>query len=90
MVFANKANVMGRFFFHLRDGDRRMADEEGTVLPDLSAAKHEARLCARELLAEAIKNAAVRVPDLLVIADSDGKELSSLAIADVLPKSFFK
>ena len=44
---------MGRFYFHLQTGDQIVPDDEGTELPDLSAAEHEAILAARELVAEA-------------------------------------
>ena len=47
---------MGRFYFHLSAGNEITLDEEGTELPDLSAAKGEAVLAARELLADAIKS----------------------------------
>ena len=42
---------MGRFYFHLSDGEEITLDEEGTELPDLSAAEGEAVQAARELLA---------------------------------------
>jgi hypothetical protein len=47
---------MGRFYFHVRAGDELTPDDEGMDLPDLSAAKREALLGARELLAEAIES----------------------------------
>jgi hypothetical protein len=81
---------MAHFYLHLRDGDHLIPDEEGVELPNLLAAEHEARLCVRELLADAIKTGRPRVPDSLVIADETGQELSSLEFADVLPKSFKK
>jgi hypothetical protein len=42
-----------RYFFHIRDDDNLIRDEEGTELPDLSAARKEAALSAREILVEA-------------------------------------
>jgi hypothetical protein len=30
---------MGRYFFHIRDGDRIIEDLEGSELPDLAAAE---------------------------------------------------
>jgi hypothetical protein len=44
---------MPRYLFHIRDGDKLIPDEEGTELPDLSAARKEAALSAREILLEA-------------------------------------
>jgi hypothetical protein len=66
---------MGRFYFHLRAGDELISDDVGIDLPDLSAAKREAVLSARELLAEAIKSGRQRVPDAFVIADDEGRPL---------------
>jgi hypothetical protein len=81
---------MVRFYFHLKDGDQLMTDEEGSDLPDLSAAKREAELAAREFLAEAIKAGRSQVPESFVIADDAGRELGTVALADVLPQRFRK
>jgi hypothetical protein len=81
---------MSRFYFHLRDGDQLVTDDEGTDLPDLFAAKREAILCARELVAEAIKSGKRRVPEFLIIADETGRELCIWALADALPEQFRK
>jgi hypothetical protein len=77
---------MGRFYFHIRAGDELTRDEEGIDLPDFSAAKLEALLSARELLAEAIKSGKKRVPDAFVIADEAGQELDTVLLAAVLPE----
>jgi hypothetical protein len=76
---------MARFHFHLRDGDETIFDEEGVDLPDLSAAIREARLGARELIADAVRLDRDRVPNALVVADQDGNILYTLRLADILP-----
>jgi hypothetical protein len=76
---------MRRFYFHLRAGDELTADDEGTNLPDLSAAKREAVLGARELLAEAIKSGKQTVPEAFVIADDEGRTLDIVLLAALLP-----
>jgi uncharacterized protein DUF6894 len=81
---------MGRFHFHLRVGDEITSDDEGMDLPDLSAAKREALLGARELLAEAIKSGKQTVPDAFVIADDEGRALDTVSLAAVLPEPFKK
>ena len=81
---------MRRFFFHLRTGDELIPDEEGTDLPNFSAAQREALLGARELLAEAIKSGKQRVPDAFVIADESGRALDTVPLAAVLPQSLKK
>jgi hypothetical protein len=79
--------AMRRFFFHLRTGDELIPDEEGTDLPNFSAAQREALLGARELLAEAIKNGKQKVPDAFVIVDEAGQALETLLLSSVLPRS---
>ncbi|KRR03264.1 hypothetical protein CP49_15100 [Bradyrhizobium valentinum] len=54
-------------------------------LPDLSAAKREAMLTARELLVEAIKSGKQTVPEAFVIADDEGRALDTISLAAVLP-----
>jgi hypothetical protein len=79
---------MGRFHFHLIDGDQLIADEQGCELPDFSAARREAELAAREFLADAIKAGNRRVPEAFVISDEAGRELGRVALEDVLPCRF--
>lgn len=82
--------ALGRFYFHLSAGNEITLDEEGTELPDLSAAENEAVLATRELLAEAIKSGMPDVPEVLVIADEAGRPLASIPFATVLPRSLKK
>ena len=79
---------MGRFFFHLRAGDRVISDQEGTILPDVNAARLEALAAARFILADAIRSGHETIPEAFVIADSEGRELDTVPLAAVLPKSF--
>ena len=76
--------VQGRFYFHLRAGDKPTPDEEGMDLPDFSAAHREALLAARELLSEAIKSGKPEVPEALVITDETGRPLGTVPLATVL------
>jgi hypothetical protein len=78
---------MGRFYFHVRTGDRLTPDEEGIDLPDLAAAHHEAVLAAREVLADAIMSGKPEVAEAFVIADEGGRPLDIVQIATVLPRS---
>jgi len=79
---------MGRFYFHVRKRDRLIPDEEGQDLPDVSAAVCEAKLSARELLAEAVHTGKDDVPDAFVIADEAGRTVCTLPFFSVLPKRF--
>ncbi|XIA67951.1 DUF6894 family protein [Bradyrhizobium sp. TZ2] len=76
--------------FHVRAGNEITPDDQGTDLPDLSAAKREALLSARELLAEAIKSGKQTVPEVFVIADDEGRTLDIVSLAAVLPRSLKK
>src|SRR5450631_1179454 len=79
---------MGRFYFHLRSGENVIADEEGTDLPDVAAARLEALAAARYILADAIRSGAKKIPEAFVIADSEGRELETVNLAVVLPERF--
>jgi hypothetical protein len=81
---------MGRFYFHLQAGDQIVRDDEGTDLPDLSAAQREALLSAREFLAEAIKSGRPQVPEAFVIADEGGRTLGIVWLAALLPEPLKK
>ena len=74
---------MGRFYFHVRVGNKLVADEEGQDFPDVFAARREAIRSARELLADAIKSGRARVPEAFVITDKTGA-LDTVALAAVL------
>ncbi len=73
---------VARFYLHIDDLD---TDPDGTDLPDLAAAKREALLAARELLAEAIKLGREEVPLRFIIADAAGQVLEIVQTRDVLP-----
>jgi hypothetical protein len=75
---------MGRFYFHLKDGDNLVPDEEGIELPDVAAAKREALLTAREL-ADGIKAGLTQIPEAVVITDEAGLTVEVLAFEEVLP-----
>jgi hypothetical protein len=85
LVFVKLEVAMGRFYFHLRNGDKLLPDDDGVDLPDFSAAKREAVLAARELLAEAIRSGRQKVPDAFVIADESGRTLDTILLATLLP-----
>jgi hypothetical protein len=77
---------MPRFYFHLRTGDDCISDEVGTVFKDLSAAKKEAEMAAREMIAEAVKAGDEHVPTAFVIADEAGRAVESISFQAMLPK----
>jgi hypothetical protein len=44
------------YYFHIRDGNELIRDEEGTELPDPAAAKAEALASARDLAMDEIRS----------------------------------
>ena len=77
---------MAIFYFHLKNGDELIVDEEGATLPDLAAARHEALQSAREILAAAIRTGTPSVPEAVVVMDGSGRVVDSLRLAAVLPQ----
>lgn len=63
---------MTRYYFHTRDGVDYTEDQEGTELPDLDSARHEAVLAAREMLAEMLLAGKVVNGKVFEIADEAG------------------
>ena len=72
---------MPHFYFHFRQGEK-IIDDEGLDLPDLAAAQAEALKSIREIVAERVL-AGDDFPDS--ITDADGKEITSVTVASVLP-----
>jgi len=82
--------ALGHFYFHLRVADELLTDDQEQDLPDLSAARREAELAARELLAHAIKDGKEEIPEAFVIADEAGRALDTVLLTAVLPKALKK
>jgi hypothetical protein len=76
---------MPTFYFHVKTGDRLLVDEEGQVLHDLSAARNEALLSAREILASAIVEGDPSSPDSILVTDDTGSVIDTLHLIAVLP-----
>lgn len=75
---------MPSYFFHIHDSDEIILDEEGSVLPDVEAARAEAIQSARDILAEH-----VRLGDLIdgrrfEVADESGKVLFVMPFAGLV------
>jgi hypothetical protein len=77
---------MSRFYFHVRMGERFIADQEGSDFLDIAAARLEALATARDVLADAIRSGKDDIPEAFVIADGEGHELEAVPLASVLPK----
>jgi len=76
---------MTRYFLHLVDGDDVICDPEGSELPSIAAAREQALLSAREILAEAIKIGAQRVPRFVVAVSEGGNEVAVIDMREIFP-----
>ena len=77
---------MERFYFHLRMDDKIITDQEGSDCLDIAAARLEALVAARDIVADAIRSGNDDTPEAFVIADSEGRELATVPLAVVLPR----
>jgi hypothetical protein len=75
---------MPPYYFHLRHGSQLTIDDDGQDFPDDDAARAEAAESIREILAEAIF-AKTDVPEAMVVADENGREIASVPFADAVP-----
>jgi hypothetical protein len=75
---------MQRYFFNLSFLRDYVADEEGSELPNLEAAKTEARQVIRELAADFIVNQRVFDLHSVRICDESGTLLAEASVAEAL------
>jgi len=76
---------MSRYYFHIRHGSELIIDDEGQDFPDDEAARAEAAESVHEILAEAIRSQSADMPEAIVVADEDGREVASVSFADAVP-----
>jgi hypothetical protein len=73
-----------RYFFHICDDEGMSRDEEGTELPDLEAARNEARASARDLIANYLKTGKPVKNQTVQIANAEGTILEIMDVRAVL------
>jgi hypothetical protein len=76
---------MSRYYFHLRHGSELTIDDEGQDFPNDDAARAEAAESVHEILAEAIRSKRAEMPEAIVVADEDGREVASVPFAGAVP-----
>ncbi|MEG8055479.1 DUF6894 family protein [Sphingomonas faeni] len=79
---------MSRFYLHQQIANGIIEDPDGTEAVDLTAAKHEAILAARQLLANAILAGVAPLGTAFRITDEAGHVLMTVPFADALPPRF--
>jgi hypothetical protein len=75
---------MPRFYLHLRDGDDLIEDPDGSDLPDVEAAKEEARVSARHILAERVRSGKAIGNQCFEIVDELGNMCVTMWLREVL------
>ena len=81
---------MPRFFLHIDDGTLRIEDEEGSELPDLTAARNEALRAARQLWAAAIRDGQDIGMRWFTIAANNGSVIDTVAMDEALPRALIE
>ncbi len=76
---------MTRYFLHLVDNHEVICDPEGSDLSSIAVAREQALLSAREILAEAIKLGAQRVPRFVVAVSEGGDEVAVIDVKEIVP-----
>jgi hypothetical protein len=72
---------MARYFFHLRDGDTLLVDDEGEELADLQAVRSYAIDSARQLLSQAVMNGTARsLHQQIEVADERGRTILTIPV----------
>lgn len=67
---------MPRFYFHYRTDEELIRDQDGSELPDLEAAEHNAAALAKAIVEQAASNGGdTRAPRSIEITDAAGEEL---------------
>lgn len=75
---------MPRYFFHIRDHDLLIADEEGLVLATLAAARHEAHLAAIDMLRDAELEGDDISHQLIELTDETGNIVATLRLVEAM------
>ena len=74
-----------RYYFHIRDGNNLIRDEEGIELPSLEAARAEATLVTREAVRLAtLRGERIGMHGVFEIADQSGQIVLTLSFETAL------
>jgi hypothetical protein len=79
---------MPTYYFHIRKADTIVNDEQGVDLPDLAAAREEARQALREMVAGHV-SAGEKVRILAIeICDDRRNDLATVTLASAISATF--
>jgi uncharacterized protein DUF6894 len=82
-MFRTKAVTL-RYYFHVRDKDRSILDEEGSELPGMTAARQEARTNALEFAMDDLRGGLRIGQRWIDISDAAGHRLDTLSLRDLV------
>ena len=71
---------MAHFYFHIRDGDKLILDDEGRVFDLVEFAKFEALASVRDLMRDALLANKPVQGDAIILADESGNEIAVFSI----------
>lgn len=75
---------MARYYFHMRDANGRIRDEEGVDLPDIEAARAEAMRGARSIIGHDVLAGRLDLSGAIEVVDEAGQEIHALAFVDAV------
>jgi hypothetical protein len=76
--------LMARYFFHIRDGDRFIKDFEGQEFLSLDAAREDAVVSARQMMAEKVRQGEVIDGQVIEIWSEAGDCVDTVVFQDQL------
>jgi uncharacterized protein YoaH (UPF0181 family) len=79
---------MPTFYFHIRQRDNMVNDEEGVDLPNLTAAREEARQALREMVAAHISAGEEVRTVAIEICDGHRNDLATVSLASAISATF--
>ena len=75
---------MPRFYLHVCNGNGFVEDEEGSDLPDASAAREKAIAGARDIMAAEIQLGELDLGSFIEVEDENGNYLFTVTFADAI------
>lgn len=75
---------MTRYFFHICSRAERIEDREGADFNTLNAALDDARLAAREILAEDVRKGQIDETRMFEIVDESGRLVARMPFSDAI------
>lgn len=75
---------MPRFYLHVCNGNGFVEDEEGQELADAAAARQQAIVSAREIMAHDLRGGELNLASFIEVEDEEGKLLFTLPFGDVV------